>query len=111
MIRGSYRHLITLHRPDTYDVANEIESWKQVAQLRCRVRTLETTEGSGGDRQGTELNEFRMPYVKSVELDHRDMIILFRGREFEVLGVKNLNYLDKELVITAKHDDFSKRMS
>lgn len=111
MIRGAYRHLITLHRPDTYDVANEVESWRQIAQVRCRVRTLETNEGSGNDRQGTELNEFRIPYIKSVELDHRDTIILFRGREFEVLGVKNVNYLDKELVITAKHDDFSMRMS
>lgn len=111
MIRGSYRHLITLHRPETYDVANEIESWKQVAQVRCKIRTLETNEGSGDDRQGTEIAEFRVPYMKSVELDHRDLVILFRGREFEVTGVKNVDYLDKELVITGKRDDYSLRLS
>ena len=111
MIRGSFRHLITLHRPDTYDAGNEVETWKQIAKARCKVKVLEVTEGSGSDLQASEIVEFRVPYMKSVELDHVDTIILFRNREYEVKGVKNVDYLDKELIITAKRDDYSLRMS
>ena len=111
MIRGSYRHLITLHRPDTYDIANEIETWKQIAAPRSKVKVLDSLEGTGIDLQAVEIVEFRIPYIKAVELDYKDMVVVFRGREYEVKGVKNVDYLDKELIILARNDEHSLRMS
>ncbi|KAB0285467.1 head-tail adaptor protein [Vibrio fortis] len=110
MRRGALRHLLHIYVPDTYDVGNEVETYKLLGKPRASVRVLEEVESSGHDRQGVELVEFTVPYSKSLEFSYQDSIVLHRGREYDVTGVRNVNYEDRELRISAKRFDGVKRL-
>ena len=110
MIRGHLRHLVQIYRPESYDIGNEVISWSVLGAPRCEVRVLEVVEAVGHDLTGTEVAEFVMPYSKVLESNYVDAIIVHRGREYDVIGVKNTNYRDTELKVTAKHYGNSKRV-
>lgn len=110
MRRGALRHRLELYRPDTYDAGNEVETWKLWATPYSSIRVLEVTESAGNDYQGVEVVEFTLAYSRDIEFDYVDLIIVHRGREYDVLGVKNVDYLDRELRITAKRFDQGKRI-
>lgn len=110
MIRGALRHPVKIYLPAAYDFGNEVTSWSLLGSPRCQVRVLEVMESTGSDLTGTELVEFVMPYSSKLEVAHLDALIVHRGREYDVLGVKNTDYRDTELKVTAKHYGHPKRI-
>jgi hypothetical protein len=72
--------------------------------VKASISVKESLESVGGDYQGYEIIEIELPYSKALDLMYSDMILVHRGREFEVIAPpKNVGYLDKVLKILAKH--------
>jgi hypothetical protein len=106
MLRGSLRHNVSIYRPDTYTRGNEIDSWKLVGTVKASISVKESYESVGGDFQGIEIIEITLPYSKALDLQYADMILVHRGREFEVIAPPtNVGYMDKVLKILAKSSD------
>jgi len=110
MLRGALRHSIAIYRPSGYDAGNEVTAWGLLANVRASVRVLEVTESVGRDLQGVEHVVFNVPYSRAFELDYIDTFIVHRGREYDVMGVENVRYLDKVLKIAAKRSDLASRV-
>jgi len=103
MLRGSLRHRVTIYRPDTYTVGNEIDTWRLLGEVKASISVKESFESIGSDYQGAEIIELTLPYSKALELGFSDMILVHRGREFEVIAPPtNVRYEDKVLKILAK---------
>ncbi|HCG9221674.1 TPA: head-tail adaptor protein [Vibrio parahaemolyticus] len=111
MRRGSLRHRLEYYLPDTYDIGNEVETWKLVGKPYASVRAIETLESVGKDHQVVELVEFTIPYSRALDFDYTDSIIVHRGREYDVQGIKNVGYMDKELKVLAKRYEGAKRVT
>ena len=108
MLRGALRHRIAIYRPDTYTVGNEIDTWKLIGEVKASISVKESFESVGNDYQGSEIIEVTLPYSKALDLVFTDMILVHRGREFEVIAPPvNVRYMDKELKILAKGRDNS----
>jgi hypothetical protein len=103
MLRGSLRHKVSIHRPDTYDRGNAIASWKLIATVKASISVKESSESVGNDFQGIQIIEITLPYSRKLDLDYTDMILVHRGREFEVIAPPtNVGYMDKVMKILAK---------
>lgn len=98
-----------MYRPDTYDRGNEIASYKLIATVKASISIKESSESVGNDFQGIQIIEITLPYSKALELDYTDMVLVHRGREFEVIAPpKNVDYMDKVLKVIAQRYENAK---
>lgn len=110
MLRGSLRHRVSIYAPETYDIGNEVETWKLVGSPYASVKMKEIKEEGSNDLKVTELIEFTVPYSSQLEANQQDVIVVFRGDEYDVKSVYNVAFRDRELRITAKRYDSIKRV-
>ncbi|HAS6216009.1 TPA: hypothetical protein I7172_13875 [Vibrio vulnificus] len=111
MRRGALRHRLQVYVPEVYLFGNEVSAWKLLGKPCGSVRVLESVESAGNDLQGVELVEFTIPYSKRLEDNQHDVIIVHRGHEYDVLGIKNIEYKDRELRLQAKRYEGVKRVT
>ncbi|MDP5253371.1 MULTISPECIES: head-tail adaptor protein [unclassified Vibrio] len=111
MRRGAFKHRLSLYAPASYIFGSEVESWTLIGKAFASISVLEATEGeSGVRRQAVELLEFTIPYSRTLSENPTDIVIVYRDVEYEVLGIRNIDYRNKELKIQAKRYEGSKRV-
>lgn len=111
MRRGAFKHRLSIYAPSSYIFGGEVESWDFLGKAYASISVLEATEGeSGVRRQPVELLEFTVPYSRVLADKPNDIVIVYRGAEYEVLGIRNIDYRDKELKIQAKRYEGTKRV-
>lgn len=111
MIRGSFRHRVAIYVPETYDIGNEVESWSLLGNPMASVKVKEVTEEGATDLTVKEAIEFSIPYASSLEAHQRDVVVMFRGNEYDVKSVNNVNFRDRELRLLAVRSDTAQRVS
>ncbi|MEP7694557.1 head-tail adaptor protein [Vibrio parahaemolyticus] len=104
MRKAALRHQITIKKPldDSYSSTGEVLEWVTVGQPYVDVKTITNKESTGLDPNPYEVVQFNLPYHPAIENCGHGAVAIFRGREYEITGIQNLGYLDKELAITAR---------
>lgn len=105
MRSGEMRHRIQVYRPSsTKDEYGEAVYTLWNANVYCSVKAKDASEQVlGSEYSGATFADFKIRYSRAIEMEYQDMIFLFRGREFQITGVRNLAFMDKELMVSGVH--------
>ncbi len=113
MRAGELRNRISIYRPsDVKDEYGESDYSLWSGGVYCAINVKDSSEQAlGSETSAGTYVDFKLRYSRSLEMDYQDMIIMFRGREYEITGVRNVGFRDKELIATGVHYADRKRIN
>ncbi len=105
MRAGEMKHRVQVYRPTgAKDEFGEAELGLWNANVWCAVMDMDASEQIlGGENSAGVYVRFKTRYSRAIEMEYPDMVFIFRGREFQITGVRNKGFQDKELVVTGVH--------
>jgi len=105
MRAGEMRHRVQVYRPSsTKDEYGEAQYVLWNKNVYCAAKAKDASEQVlGSEYSAATFVDFKIRYSRSVEMEYQDMIILFRGKEFQITGVRNIGFMDKELMVAGVH--------